>query len=354
MPERRYRICLLPGDGIGPEVVAAAGEVLNSAARHYGFSLDTASYPMGGAGLRAAGNPLPEPTLAAALASDAVLLGAVGAPEFDAEPPERKPETGLLRLRHALGAFANLRPIRHYPGVGSIPLKDELAAGADFVIVRELTGGVYFGQPRGFDAGRRAAFNTMRYSVEEIERVARVGFELAAARRGKLASVDKANVLETSQLWRETVTRMAAGHGTVAVEHLYIDNAAMQILLRPRDFDVLVTANLFGDILSDEAAVLCGSLGLLPSASLGGRVGIYEPVHGSAPALAGRDLANPLGAILSAAMLLRYSCREPEAAAAIEAAVTGTLAAGLRTRDLGAGQTLGCRAMAAAVAERLR
>ncbi len=353
MPERHYRLCLLPGDGIGPEVISAAVEVLHAAARRFGFTLASGSYPMGGAGLIAAGDPLPAATLAAAQAADAVLLGAVGAPEFDREPPARKPESGLLRLRSALGAFANLRPIRHYPGVGSIPLKDEWAAGADFLIVRELTGGIYFGQPRGFEASRQAAFNTMRYSVGEIERVARVAFALAAERRGKLASVDKANVLETSQLWRETVTRLAPDFAGVSLEHLYIDNAAMQILLRPRDFDVILTANLFGDILSDEAAVLAGSLGLLPSASLGGPVGLYEPVHGSAPALAGQDVANPLGAILSAAMLLRHSCREPQAAAAIEAAVLRALEDGLRTRDLDAARPLGCRAMAAAVIARL-
>ncbi len=352
MPERHYRLCLLPGDGIGPEVIAAAVGVLEAAAQRFGFAIQTAAYPVGGAGLQAAGDPLPPATLEAALAADAVLLGAVGAPEFDCEPPARKPETGLLRLRQALGAFANLRPIRHVPGVGSVPLKDELAAGVDFIIVRELTGGIYFGRPRGFDPDRRAGFNTMRYEIAEIERVARVAFALAASRRGKLASVDKANVLETSQLWRETVNRLAGEYAGVALEHLYIDNAAMQILLRPRDFDVIVTGNLFGDILSDEAAVLAGSLGLLPSASLGGPVGLYEPVHGSAPALAGQDVANPIGAILSSAMLLRHSCREPQAAAAIEQAVDRALAEGLRTRDLGA-PAIGCRALAAAVAARL-
>ena len=349
-----FKICLLPGDGIGPEVTAAAVSVLERAAARHHFAFTTAEYPIGGVALRASGSPFPDATRQAVLAADAVLLGAVGAPEFDREPPARKPETGLLQLRQALGGFANLRPVMRYPNAGSTPLKDEIVAGADFIVVRELTGGIYFGQPRGFAPGRQSAHNTMVYSVEEIERVARVAFGLAAERRGKLTSVDKANVLEVSQLWRETVIRVAADYPQVKLDHLYIDNAAMQILLRPRDFDVLLTGNLFGDILSDEAGVLAGSLGLLPSASIGGRVGLYEPVHGSAPDLAGQDVANPLGAILSAALLLRYSLRQPAAARAIEAAVARTLADGLRTRDIaGAGPRLGCRAITAAVIERL-
>lgn len=349
-----FKICLLPGDGIGPEVTAAAVSVLERAAAQHHFSFTTAEYPMGGVALRASGSPFPDATRQAVLAADAVLLGAVGAPEFDREPPARKPETGLLQLRQALGGFANLRPVMRYPHAGTTPLKDEIVAGADFIVVRELTGGIYFGQPRGFTPDRRSAHNTMVYRVEEIERVARVAFGLAAERRGKLTSVDKANVLEVSQLWRETVIRVAADYPQVRLDHLYIDNAAMQILLRPRDFDVLLTGNLFGDILSDEAGVLAGSLGLLPSASIGGRVGLYEPVHGSAPDLAGQDVANPLGAILSAALLLRYSLRQPAAAQAIEAAVARALADGLRTRDIAGGAPcLGCRAMAAAVSERL-
>jgi 3-isopropylmalate dehydrogenase len=334
---RVLRICLLPGDGIGPEVIAAAVEVLQAAGRKFNFTCEVQQHLIGGCALRATGHPLPAATLNAALASDAVLLGAVGAPEFDREPPERKPETGLLSIRKALGAFANLRPIFRIRGAGATPLKDEVADGTDFVVVRELTGSLYFAEPRGFTAGRSAAFNTMRYSVEEIERLARVAFELARERRKQLTSVDKANVLETSQLWREVFIRLATDYPDVKLSHLYVDNCAMQIIVRPREFDVIATENLFGDILSDEAGVLAGSLGMLPSASLGGRVGLYEPVHGSAPDIAGKGVANPVGAILSAAMMLRYSFKLEMAAAAVEQAVRETLRAGVLTRDLAAG-----------------
>jgi 3-isopropylmalate dehydrogenase len=350
MSTSSFRICLLPGDGIGPEVISGAMEVLQAAGRRFGFKIHAEEKPIGGCAVRATGRPLPDDTLAAALASDAVLLGAVGAPEFDREPPERKPETGLLGIRKALECFANLRPVFRITGAGATPLKDELVDGTDFVVVRELTGGLYFAQPRGFDTDRTAAFNTMRYSVSEIERLARVAFELARTRRKQLTSVDKANVLETSQLWREVFTRMGRDYPDVMLRHLYVDNCSMQIILRPRDFDVIATENLFGDILSDEAGVLAGSLGMLPSASLGGKVALYEPVHGSAPDIAGKDLANPIGAILSAAMMLRYSFQREDAAVSIERAVLAALQSGSRTRDIaGTGPSVSTSQMTRAV-----
>ena len=329
---RELRLCLLPGDGIGPEVVAAAMAALTAAGERFSFRIAAQTAAIGGAALRSAGEPLPAATRQAALGAQAVLLGAVGAPEFDGEPKARKPETGLLELRQLLGCWANLRPVRRL--AGRTPLRDEVAAGADLIVLRELTGGLYFGEPRGFADNGQAAFNTLRYSVEEIERLARFGFALARQRRRKLTSVDKANVLETSQLWRQVFQRVGAEYPDVALEHMYVDNCAMQLILNPRQFDVLATENLFGDILSDEAGVLAGSLGLLPSASLGGQVGIYEPVHGSAPDLAGKGWANPAGAILSAAMMLRHSFPLEAAATAVETAVTDTLAAGVLTRDL--------------------
>ena len=347
-------ICVLPGDGVGPEVTAAALDVLRSAATRFGFQFTTDTHLIGGAAIHQTGSPLPEATRAAALRSSAVLLGAVGAPEFDREPPARKPETGLLAIRKALNCFANLRPVFRIAGAGTTPVKDEIVAGTDFVVVRELTGSLYFAEPRGFDPGRTAAFNTMRYSVEEIERLAHVAFQLARGRRKQLTSVDKANVLETSQLWREVFTRLGGQYPDVQLSHLYVDNCAMQIILRPRDFDVIATENLFGDILSDEAGVLAGSLGMLPSASLGGTVGLYEPVHGSAPDIAGQGIANPVGAILSGALLLRHSLGQEPAAAAIETAVRAALAAGVRTRDIaGGGTAASTRTMTQAVIDRL-
>ncbi|HET9783897.1 MAG TPA: 3-isopropylmalate dehydrogenase [Terriglobales bacterium] len=333
MPQQ-LKIVTLPGDGIGPEVTAATLTVLRAAGRRFDFTLTVEEHLIGGAALRAAGDPFPAPTRAAVTAAPAVLLGAVGDPAFDAEPPARKPETGLLALRSLLGCWANLRPVRRTAGCGTTPLKEEIVAGTDLLVLRELTGGLYFGQPRGFAADRQSAHNTLRYSVEEIERLARMGFSLARRRRRKLTSVDKANVLETSQLWRQVFQRVAAEFPDVALDHLYVDNCAMQLILRPASFDVLATENLFGDILSDEAGVLAGSLGLLPSASLGGQVGLYEPVHGSAPDLAGKDCANPAGAILSAALMLRHSFALPEAAAALELAVEAALTRGILTRDL--------------------
>lgn len=326
----------LPGDGIGPEVTQAALTVLQAAGRQFDFTLAVQPHRIGGAALRATGEPLPPATRAAVSAAPAVLLGAVGDPEFDREPPERKPETGLLQLRQLLGCWANLRPVRRIPEAGTTPLREEIAARTDLVVVRELTGGLYFGEPRGLRPDGSAACNTMRYSAPEIERLARFAFRLAQQRRRHLTSVDKANVLEVSQLWRSVFQRVAREYPDVRTDHLYVDNAAMQLLLRPASFDVIATGNLFGDILSDEAAVLAGSLGLLPSASLGGAVGLYEPVHGSAPELAGTDRANPAGAILSAALMLRHSFQMEAAAAAVEFAVERALRRGPLPADLAA------------------
>lgn len=350
------RIVLLPGDGIGPEVVDAAAGVLQTIARRFGHAFEMRAWPIGGAALGSGQPPLPRETLNACLSADAVLLGAVGDPRWDAAPRERRPETALLELRRALGVYANVRPARVWPGLeDSGPLKTDRIVGADLVIVRELTGGLYFGEPRGFDADGRAAFNTLRYSEAEIARVSEMAFQLARARRGLVTSVDKANVLETSQLWRRTVTRLAAGHAAVRLEHMYVDSCAMALALNPRRFDVVLTENLFGDILSDEAGAVVGSLGLLPSASLGEGPGLFEPVHGSAPDLAGRDAANPIGAIASAAMLLRALKLEIEAAA-IETAIGAAVADGCRTADIAApdaSTTMGCSAMARAIIERL-
>ncbi|HEY7838385.1 MAG TPA: 3-isopropylmalate dehydrogenase [Terriglobales bacterium] len=353
MPE--LNLCLLPGDGIGPEVTDAAMAVLGAAGQRFGFTCRTQTQLIGGAALRAANSPLPDATRAAVTAVQAVLLGAVGAPEFDREPPARKPETGLLGLRKLLGCWANLRPLRRIPGAGTTPVREEIVAGTDLIVLRELTGGLYFGEPRGFSSNRQEAFNTLRYTVTEIERLARFGFGLARQRRHHLTSVDKANVLEVSQLWREVFNRVALDYPDVTLDHMYVDNCAMQLILRPTFFDVLATANLFGDILSDETGVLAGSLGLLPSASLGGAVGLYEPVHGSAPDLAGKGVANPVGAILSAAMLLRHSFQLEAPAAAIEHAVTAALQAGVRTRDLAAPGTaaVSTAAMTQAIIARL-
>lgn len=337
---RTLNICLLPGDGIGPEVTAAALEVLTAAGARFDFQPQTESHPIGGAAIRATGDPLPPATQAAVQKAQAVFLGAVGTPEFDREPPARKPEAGLLRLRKLLGCWANLRPAVRLSGAGSTPLREKVVAGTDLLVLRELTGGLYFGEPRGFSAARDEAFNTLRYGVNEIERLARFGFELARRRRRHLTSVDKANVLETSQLWREVFQRVAADYPDVRFDLMYVDNAAMQLMLRPTWFDVLATENLFGDILSDEAGVLAGSLGLLPSASLGGKVGLYEPVHGSAPDLAGKGVANPIGAILSTAMMLRHTFDLEPAADAVEAAVAGALQAGIRTADIAPGETV--------------
>lgn len=331
------RIAVLPGDGIGPEVTAQAARVIDAVARAFGHNLELSSHSIGGDAIRSYNDPLPEKTLEACLKSDAVLLGAVGHPDFDNYPTNLRPEAGLLRLRKGLGAFANLRPARLFPGLGSSsPLRPEIVNGTDIVIVRELLGGLYFGEPRHItDSGdSREAVNTMRYTEHEIERIARVAFELALLRRRKVTSVDKANVLECSRLWRETVIRIARDYPGVQLEHQYVDSCAMALVARPASFDVMLTENLFGDILSDQAGAVVGSLGLLASASIGGPVGLFEPVHGSAPDIAGRGTANPLGAILSTALMFRHSFHLEDEAAAIEAAVETTLAAGLRTPDL--------------------
>ena len=332
---KRFTIAVLPGDGIGPEVTAEAVRVLTAVAEIYGIQLETPEYPIGAAAVFEAGEPLPPGTREAALQADAVLLGAVGHPALADAAPERRPETGLLALRKLLRAYANLRPISVHRALRQIsPVRPERLDQVDLLIVRELTGGLYYGEPRGRDGS--VAFNTLRYGTSEIERVARVAYEAAQGRRGRVTSVDKANVLEVSQLWRETVTRVGKEYPGVTLEHLYVDYAAMRLITNPASFDVLLTENLFGDILSDEAAVLAGSLGLLPSASLGDGPGLFEPVHGSAPDLAGRRIANPVGAIGSAAMLLRYGLSLPEAAQAIERAIAAALAGGARTADTAA------------------
>jgi 3-isopropylmalate dehydrogenase len=333
----KLKIAVLPGDGVGPEVTEQAVRVLRVAADAGGHEFEFTEGPVGGAAIELKGSPLPTQTLDACLEADAVLLGAVGAPRYDSLPAGRRPETGLLTLRKALGAFANLRPVTcRSATAGCSPLRPEIVAGADVLIVRELLGGLYFGEPRGFEGegDSAAAFNTMRYTVGEIERVARVAFESAMVRRGRVTSVDKANVLETSRLWRETVTRVAREYPSVELEHVYVDVCAMHLVTNPRRFDVILTENLFGDILSDEAAVLAGSLGMLASASVGGPVDLYEPVHGSAPDIAGRGVANPLGAIASAALLLRHTAGLEQEACEIEEAITRVLDAGYRTEDL--------------------
>ncbi|GAC1396224.1 MAG: 3-isopropylmalate dehydrogenase [Pyrinomonadaceae bacterium] len=340
----KLHITLLPGDGIGVEVTTQAVKVLRAIADIFGHDFTFEEHEIGGAAIRAYKTPLPVSTLDACMAGDAVLLGAVGSPEFDSLLPSQRPEAGLLTLRKALNGFANLRPVIAFDSLAACsPLRAETIRGADILFVRELLGGLYFGEPRGFQSyGERtgiehahAAFNTMRYTVEEIERVARVAFKAARTRRGKVTSVDKANVLETSQLWRRTVARVRDDEfPNVKLDHLYVDACAMHLMMNPRRFDVVLTENLFGDILSDEAAVISGSLGLLASASVGGDVDLYEPVHGSAPDIAGRNIANPLGAIASAAMLLRHTAGLEQEADDIETAIRHTLAAGYRTPDL--------------------
>jgi 3-isopropylmalate dehydrogenase len=331
------RIAVLPGDGIGQEIVAQALKVLHALGK--GLALELEQAPVGGAAYDAAGDPLPPATLALAKAADAILFGAVGGPQYDALPRDKRPEQAILRLRKELGLFANLRPATvHAELVNASTMRPEVVSGLDILILRELTGDIYFGQPRGIRAaadGGREGFDTMRYTEAEIARIARVGFQAARKRSRRLCSVDKANVLETSQLWREVVTTVGAEFPDVELSHMYVDNAAMQLLRNPKQFDVIVTGNMFGDILSDEASMLTGSIGMLPSASLDERgKGLYEPIHGSAPDIAGKNLANPLATILSAAMMLRYSLGNDAAAARVESAVGKVLAQGLRTADL--------------------
>ncbi|MCP9887397.1 3-isopropylmalate dehydrogenase [Cyanobium sp. ATX 6A2] len=348
----RHRITLLPGDGIGPEIMAVARQLLDAVSRRHQLELVYDEQPIGGAAIDVSGEPLPAATLEACRASDAVLLAAIGSPQYDSLPRPQRPETGLLGLRGGLGLFANLRPVKTVPAlIGASTLRPEVISGVDLLVVRELTGGIYFGTPKGRvqAAGEERAFNTMAYSSSEIDRIARVGFDLARGRRGRLCSVDKANVLDVSQLWRERVVALhTADYGDVELSHLYVDNAAMQLVRAPRQFDVLLTGNLFGDILSDEAAMLTGSIGMLPSASLGSDgPGLFEPIHGSAPDIAGQDRANPLAMVLSAAMLLRVGLKQEAAAADLEAAVDRVLEAGYRTGDLMAEgcSLVGCQAM---------
>ena len=350
-------IVLLPGDGIGPDVVAAAVRVLERIGELFGHTWTFSSHLIGGAALSAGLPPLPDDTMTAARASKGVLLGAVGDPKFDTRPPGERPESGLLAIRKGLGVFANLRPARTWPGLEDAgPLKAAVLRGTDLVVVRELLGGLYYGQPRGTDADGASAVNTLRYSRPEVERVSRVAFTLARARRKRVVSVDKANVLEVSRLWRAVVTDVAREFPDVTLTHEYVDTASMKLALMPASFDVLLTENMFGDILSDEAGAVCGSLGLLPSASLGEGPGQFEPVHGSAPDIAGKDLANHIGAIGSAAMLLGDGLGLRAEAAAIVDAIERTLTAGLRTKDIAAmGQAAtGTKAFAAAVVAELR
>ena len=331
------KICVLPGDGIGPEITAQAVRVLD-ALRSDGLPFECEQAHLGGCAVDAAGVPLPEATLALAKAADAVLLGAVGGPQWDALPREQRPERGLLGIRKALNLFGNLRPAILYPELANASsLKPELVAGLDIMIVRELTGDIYFGQPRGIETrdGERVGYNTMIYSESEIRRIGKVAFDIARKRNRKLCSVDKMNVLECTQLWRDVMIELSADYPDVELSHMLVDNAAMQLVKNPKQFDVVVTGNMFGDILSDEAAMLTGSIGMLPSASLDEHnKGMYEPCHGSAPDIAGKGLANPLATILSVAMMLRYTFNEEAAAQRIEAAVKSVLAAGYRTGDI--------------------
>lgn len=330
-------LTVLPGDGIGPEVTDEALRALEAISQAFGHELRTQRKNIGGAGLVASNDPLPPDTIAACLSGDAVLLGAVGGPAFDHYPRHLRPEAGLLRIRKELNAFANLRPATCFPAlINSSPLRPEIVCGTDILIVRELLGGLYFGEPRSIEGadGSRFALNTMRYGEQEIERIARMAFELARRRRSKVLSVDKSNVLECSRLWREVVSRVGNDYGDVHLSHMYVDSAAMALVMHPREFDVIVTENMFGDILSDQAGGVVGSLGMLASASIGGKVGLYEPVHGSAPDIAGKGIANPLGAILSGAMLLRHTFQLEREARCIEQAVAAALDSGNRTRDL--------------------
>jgi 3-isopropylmalate dehydrogenase len=334
----KLKIAILAGDGIGPEVTHEAVNILKAVAEFGGHDFTFVPLLVGGIAIDKTGSPLPKATLEASLESDAVLMGAVGDNKFNALPPDKRPEAGLLQIRQALGGFANLRPSIAYPALsGNSPLRPEVTEGADILFVRELLGGLYFGQPRAWDKEAQRAYNTMVYTRAEVVRVARVAFELAAKRRKKVTSVDKANVLEVSQLWRAVVTEVAAEFPEVTLEHQLVDSMAMLLMTSPRNYDVVLTENLFGDILSDESAVITGSLGMLPSATIGGKVNLYEPIHGSAPDIAGKGLANPLGAILTGALVLRHSAGLEAEAAAIERAVRKVLEKGYRTADLARG-----------------
>ena len=346
-----YRIAVLPGDGIGPEVTAEAVRVLEAIGKRSGVSFEFNRALIGGAAIDATGGPLPKETLELCRSSQAILFGAVGGPKWDHLPQEQKAERGLLAIRKDLDLYANLRPAVCFPMlVDASPLKRSVVEGTDIMVIRELTGGLYYGEPRGieqFADGSARAVNTMVYTSREIERVARVAFEVARKRRRKLTSVDKANVLVVSTLWREVVTRVSQDYPDVTLEHILVDNCAMALVQRPTQFDTIVAENTFGDILSDEAAILAGSMGMLASASMGGKVGLYEPVHGTAPDIAGQGIANPIAAVLSAAMLLRYSLDRIDDADRVERAVRRVLEAGHRTRDIAepGGKTVGTREM---------
>jgi 3-isopropylmalate dehydrogenase len=356
MSQQSYRITLLPGDGIGPEIMAVAVAVLKAVEVQFDFHCEFGEALIGGAAIDVTGEPLPSATLDQCRESDAVLLAAIGGYKWDNLPRQQRPETGLLALRAGLGLFANLRPAKILPQlIAASSLKPEIVEGIDIMVIRELTGGIYFGQPKGIfatESGEKRGVNTMAYTEAEIDRIGRIGFETARKRRGQLCSIDKANVLDVSQLWRDRITALAAEYPDVQLTHLYVDNAAMQLVRNPKQFDTMVTSNLFGDILSDEAAMLTGSIGMLPSASLGTHgPGLYEPVHGSAPDIAGQNLANPIAQVLSVAMMLRYSLHQAAAADRIEQAVLTVLDQGLRTSDIfSAGLTqVGCREMGAAL-----
>ena len=355
-----YRITLLPGDGIGPEIMAVAVEILNQVGQQHDLQFEFTEALLGGAAIDATGSPLPDETLSTCRQSDAVLLAAIGGYKWDSLPRAQRPETGLLGLRAGLQLFANLRPATILPQlVDASSLKREVVEGVDLMVVRELTGGIYFGEPKGVfatESGEKRGVNSMAYKVSEIDRIGRVAFETAQKRSKRLCSVDKANVLEVSQLWRDRITALAPEYPDVELSHLYVDNAAMQLVRAPKQFDTIVTGNLFGDILSDIAAMLTGSIGMLPSASLGSEgPGLFEPVHGSAPDIAGEDKANPLAQVLSAAMMLRYGLNQPAAATQIEQAVMQVLDAGYRTGDIMAEgmKQLGCQAMGQAILEAL-
>ncbi|NNG11799.1 MAG: 3-isopropylmalate dehydrogenase [Halobacteria archaeon] len=356
------KIAILAGDGIGPEIIAEAEKVLHCLRQEFGLSAEFEHAPVGGAGYEASGHPLPEPTLALAHQADAILLGSVGGPQWEQLERELRPEQGLLGLRAGLELFANLRPAILYPQLADAStLKPEIVSGLDIMIVRELTGGIYFGKPRGIrtrEDGQREGFNTLVYSESEIERIGRSAFEIARKRSRRLCSVDKANVLECSELWREIISALGKDdYNDVELSHMYVDNAAMQLVREPKQFDVMVTTNMFGDILSDAAAMLTGSIGMLPSASLDSHgKGMYEPIHGSAPDIAGQGVANPLATILSVAMMLRYSLDEPALAGRIEQAVGKVLDSGLRTEDIASSgmQVVGTAEMGDAVVAALR
>ena len=333
--KKTYNIALIRGDGIGPEIIDEAIKVLDSVCTNEDFELSYEEYLMGGVAYDFKGTPLPDETIEGCMKADAVLFGAIGGQKWDTLPREFRPESGLLKLRKSLGLFANLRPTAVFDELlDASTLKPEVLKGVDLFVVRELTGGIYFGEPRGNDG--HTGFNTMVYTKPEIERIARVAFESAMKRRKEVCSVDKANVLEVSQLWRDTVIEIAKEYPEVTLTHMYVDNAAMQLVRNPRQFDVILTGNIFGDILSDEASMISGSIGLLPSASIGGKVGLYEPIHGSAPDITGLGIANPIATILSASMMLRFALGEVKAADRIERAIKKVLHDGYRTKDLAA------------------